>query len=188
MKKTSNKKAIIDVCMVGILIALGVVLSAFLQIPLFGDIRADLSYVVIIYACYAYGSLKGGFVAMTIAMMESTLFTSYGFSISWAVANLVLGLLIGLSFELTKNLKAKRYVYYVINISVIVCAVAIGMLGFKTMIECLLYSIPFEVKIVKNLVAFALDCTVSLIGFCIVLPKIIKDKKNQDVVEKETEQ
>ena len=174
-----KKRIVFDICLIAVLIALGVVFSAFLQIPIYSDIRLDLSYIIIVYICYRFGALYGGFSAMSIAMLESTLFTAYGFSISWATANFVLGAIIGLSFQLTKGMKNKP-LYYIINVSSIVLAVAIGMLGIKTLIECKLYEIPFNVKIVKNSVAFGLDLGVSLLGFLVLLPRmIILDKKDE---------
>lgn len=49
--------------------------------------------------------------------------------------------------------------------------VGIGMLIFKTGIECFLYHIPFAVKIVKNAVAFGVDSAVMIAGIG-VLKKI----------------
>ena len=49
----------------------------------------------------------------------------------------------------------------------IVIFVGIAMLGAKTIIECNLYGIPFEVKIVKNLVAFGIDSITMVIGLFI---------------------
>ena len=41
------------------------------------------------------------------------------------------------------------------------------MLGAKTLIECKLYAIPFEIKIIKNLAAFAIDSITMIIGLYI---------------------
>ena len=48
------------------------------------------------------------------------------------------------------------------------------MLGAKTGIECYLYHIPFEIKIIKNLVAFGIDSLTMIIGLYIYR-KINKD-------------
>ena len=79
----------------------------------------------------------------------------YGFSISWAAANLVIGLICGFTFN-----KFKPWFRYVI----IIVSVAIGMIVVKTAIECLLYGIPVAVKVPKNLVAFAADSIVMLLS------------------------
>ena len=166
-----NKKMIFNLCLNAILIALGVVLSSFLQIPIFSNIKIDLSYVVIILMCMLFNPFQAGLSAMTIAMLESSLFTAYGFSISWAMANLFIGLACGTVFQLTKNMD-KKWLKYVINISSIVISVAIAMLLIKTIIECKLYAIPFEVKIVKNLVAFGVDTASCFIGYLLIIPKL----------------
>lgn len=173
-KYNMNIKDVKDLCIVAALTALGVVLSAFLQIPVYGNIKIDLSYLVIIIICYMYGSIIGGFSAMTIAMLESSLFTSLGFSISWAIANLFIGLVCGLTFSLVKKTNLKPLFKHFINVSSIVISVAIAMLFIKTGIECVLYEIPFEVKIVKNAVAFGLDVAACLLGYVLLLPKLIR--------------
>ena len=185
-----NIKAVKDLCIVAVLIALGVVLSAFLQIPIYSNIKIDLSYIVIIVICYMYGAVVGGLGAMTIAMLESSLFTSLGFSISWSIANLFIGLVCGLTFTLTRTKVKELAVKHSINIIAIVASVAIAMLFIKTGIECVLYEIPFEIKIAKNAVAFGMDVTVCLIGYSMLLPKLIRMnmyKLNSDLAEPETE-
>ena len=88
--------------------------------------------------------------------MESILFSPYGFSISWFIANLIIGLGCGITFKKTQSVW--------IRIAAIIGFVAIGMLGVKTGIECYLYHIPFAVKIIKNAVAFGVDTITMLIG------------------------
>lgn len=181
-------KNVKDLCIVAVLIALGVVLSAFLQIPIYSNIKIDLSYIVIIVICYMYGAVVGGLGAMTIAMLESSLFTSLGFSISWTVANLFVGLVCGLTFSLTRHRNIKEVYKHIVNAVAIVLSVAVAMLFIKTGIECVLYEIPFEIKIAKNAVAFGLDVTVCLIGYAIMLPKLIRMnlyKLNEDLREEE---
>ena len=88
--------------------------------------------------------------------LESILFSPYGFSISWFVANLIIGLGCGIVFKKIENIW--------LRIAAIVGFVAVGMFGAKTGIECYLYHIPFAVKIVKNAVAFGVDTATMLIG------------------------
>ena len=49
-----------DICLIGVLLALGIVLSSFLQFRLIGDIKVDLSYLVIVIICYLYGDQRKG--------------------------------------------------------------------------------------------------------------------------------
>lgn len=143
--------------MVGIalLTALYCVLSAMMKIPFIGAISLDLGYIALTVGCAVFGPWAG-FIGAVGCGLESILFSPYGFSISWFVANLIIGVGCGIVFKKTDNIW--------IRIASIIGFVAIGMLGAKTGIECYLYHIPWAVKIVKNLVAFGVDSLVMIIG------------------------
>jgi len=143
---------------IAILTALYCVLSAMMKIPLIGAISLDLGYVALAVGCLMFGPW-GAFIGAVGCGIESILFSPYGFSISWFVANLIIGLGCGCVFIHTKD-TWKRIV-------AIIIFVAIAMLGAKTFIECNLYGIPFEVKIIKNLVAFGIDSFTMIIGLFI---------------------
>lgn len=151
MKKTLIKK----IAYIGLLTALYCVLSAMMKIPFIGAISLDLGYIALALACALFGPW-GAFVGAVGCGLESLIFSPYGFSISWFVANLIIGLGCGLVFKYSKKIW--------IRIIAIIGFTAIGMLGAKTGIECYLYNIPFAVKIVKNLVAFGIDAGVMIFG------------------------
>ena len=140
---------------IAILTALYCVLSAMMKIPFIGSISLDLGYVALALGCILFGPWAA-FIGAVGCALESILFTAYGFSISWFVANLIIGLGCGIVFKKTENVWMR--------IAAIIIFVAIGMLGAKTAIECYLYHIPLAVKIVKNLVAFGVDSLVMIIG------------------------
>ena len=150
-----KKLKTIDIAVLGMLTALYVVLSAFLKFTLFGNIMVDLGYIAFAFALCLYG-LWGTIVGVLGCALESILFSAYGFSISWVLANLTIGLICGANFLHLKT-KWSKYLITVI-------AVAAGMLLVKTAIECSLYHIPVEVKIVKNLVAFGADSVTMILG------------------------
>ena len=139
----------------GVLTALYVVLSAFLKFSLFGNIMIDLGYITFAVALCTFG-IYGTIVGVIGCALESILFSAYGFSISWVCANLTIGIICGLTFpRFHKNIW--KYI--------IACvAVAIAMIGVKTIIECNLYNIPLAVKIPKNLVAFYADSITMVLG------------------------
>ena len=143
---------------IAILTALYCVLSAMIKIPFIGAISLDLGYIALTLSCGLFGPWAA-FIGAVGCGLESILFSPYGFSISWFVANLIIGLGCGITFKKTKNIW--------IRIVAIIGFVAIGMLGAKTGIECYLYHIPFAVKIVKNAVAFGVDTITMLIGLTI---------------------
>ena len=150
------------VCAIAVLTALYVVLSAFLKINIIGNIQLDLGYIAFAVALCEFG-IYGAIVGIVGCALESILFSAYGFSISWVVANTIIGIGCGITFMF-----AKKSWQRVIVIIVFCCA---GLLGAKTIIECALYSIPYAVKIPKNAVAFGIDTFVMMIGL-IVYSKI----------------
>ena len=149
---------------IALLTALYCVLSAMMKIPFIGAISLDLGYIALTLGCAIFGPW-GAFIGAVGCGLESILFSPYGFSISWFVANLIIGLGCGYVFKKTQ-VNWKRIV-------AILGFVAIGMLGAKTGIECYLYHIPFAVKIVKNLVAFGVDAATMIIGLGIT-NKVVK--------------
>ena len=143
---------------IAILTALYIVLSAMMKIPFIGAISLDLGYIALAIGCQKHG-MWGAFIGAVGCGIESILFSPYGFSIGWFVANFIIGIGCGYVFTHYKE-DWKR-------VLAIVVFVAIGMLGAKTLIECKLYGIPFEVKIVKSLVAFTVDSITMIIGLYI---------------------
>lgn len=173
-------KSVYGLVLLAMLIALGIVLSAFLQFRLIGDIKIDLSYIVIVVICYLYGGIVGGISAGLIAGLESLLLSNYGFSISWTSANVIIGLITGLM--ISHNHIKHKILKHALNIGVMTISCAIGLLLVKTVIECNLYDIPFEVKIVKNAVAFGADLTCMIIGYFALLPIVLKIERNNRVI------
>ena len=154
-----NKPTVRKISGIAILTSLYVVLSAMMKIPFIGAISLDLGYIALTVGCAMFG-MWGAFIGAVGCGIESILFSPYGFSIGWFVANLIIGLGCGFVFKHTEK-TWKRIV-------AIIFFVALGILVTKTGIECFLYSIPFEVKIVKSIVAFAIDTITMIIGLTVV--------------------
>jgi len=154
------------ICYLAVLTALYVVLSAFLKFTLIGNIQVDLGYIAFAFALCEF-SVYGVFVGVIGCSLESVLFSAYGFSISWAVANAFIGLGCGIFFSMSKKVWFRS--------AITILFVAMGVLCAKTIIECSLYSIPYSVKIPKNAVAFAADSVVMIMG--VILHKSIKNKR-----------
>lgn len=163
------KNNIKKICMLAVLTALYVVLSAFLKIPFIGNIQLDLGYIAFAVALYMFG-MYGIFVGVIGCSLESLLFSAYGFSISWAIANLLIGLIVGIVFHALRG-KEKQ----LLRIGSIIIGCVVGLLIAKTAIECYLYDIPLLVKIPKNAVACAVDAIVMIIG--VYLAHILERRK-----------
>ena len=161
------KEKIKTMTLVAILTALAIVLSTWVKVPLISDIKLDLSYIVLTVAVLRTGLLGGIFVGGVSAFLGSLLFSAYGLSPSWILANIVTAIIL---WAFVKLAKGKTWV---IAIGVVVAA-AVGMLGVKTFVECTLYDIPLLVKIPKNAVAFAADAAVMELG--LFVNKFIKVK------------
>ena len=158
-KLTTNK-----ITGIALFTALYCVLSSMMKIPFIGAISLDLGYIVLAIGCAAWGPW-GAFIGAVGCGIESILFSPYGFSISWFIANIIVGLGCGYVFSKTE-ITWKRLIAVIIFM-------AVAMLGAKTLIECNLYGIPFEIKIVKNAVAFGIDSLTMIIGVFLT-PRIKK--------------
>lgn len=156
------------ICYLAVLTALYVVLSAFLKFNIIGNIQPDFGYLAFAVALCMFG-VWGTVVGVIGCSLESILFSAYGFSISWAVANLIIGLICGIPLKNTKSILWK--------IVIIVWACILGVLIAKTVIECYLYAIPIEIKIPKNATAAAIDAAVMICGL-LLSNRIIKAKDN----------
>ena len=154
------------ICTLGILTALYVVLSAFCKVNLIGNIMLDFGYVAFAVALCLYGPI-GAVVGVVGCALESILFSAYGFSISWVVANALIGIGFGFACKYTENIW--------VRIAAMLAASLVGLLGAKTGIECVLYSIPLAVKIPKNAVAWVADSAMMVFG--ILLAPKLKIKK-----------
>lgn len=155
-------------CYLAVLTALYVVLSAFLKFPLIGNIQIDLGYIAFAVALCMFGA-QGAFVGVIGCALESILFSAYGFSLSWVVANAIIGIGCGLMYGKSEKLLWRAVITIIF--------VALGMIVVKTAIECYLYSIPLAVKIPKNAIAFVADAT-TMICELIFHNTIIKRNKN----------
>lgn len=150
-----NTKAIVTF---GMLAALYVVLSATIKIPFIGHIVLDMGYIILTVTAVCFGAIPAAIVGAVGCAIESMLFTALGFSVSWVVMNVIVGLIVG--YVATRPaVDNKRWIIALI----IPFAVFLGVVA-KTGIECVLYNIPVAVKIPKALVAFAVDSVVMIIG------------------------
>jgi len=153
MRKTKK------MCYIAVLTALYVVVGAFLKFPLgLGNIQIDLGYIVYAVALCMFG-IAGTFVGTVGCAIESILFSAYGFSIGWVVANLVIGIGCGIVFGKSES--------FVVRSLAIVAFTALGMLVAKTAIECALYSIPVAVKLPKSVAAFVADSVTMICGLAL---------------------
>lgn len=154
------------ICNLSIGIALWVVLASVLKVPLIGHIQTDLGYIVFGVYCVIFG-WQAAIVGGIGCLFESLIFSGW-FPIGWILGNIFIGIVCGVVLN---KYKINKIVMFII----VLISVFVGIGIIKTVIECVLYQIPFEVKIVKNMIATVADMIPMYIG--VVLGQIFKDKK-----------
>ncbi len=148
-----------SVCLTGIGIALYVVLSMLIKIPVIGHISLDLGYIVLAIYCYFYGEISGAIVGACGCFLVSLLGSGW-IGIGWPLGNLFIGAVCGRTYKMKK-----WDILFHILFTIVAVFIGIGLI--KTIIECAMYSIPFEVKFVKDCVAFIMDAITMCIGLLI---------------------
>lgn len=161
MNKTVKKVAYL-----GIGIALYVVLSMAVKIPLISHIQTDLGYIAFGVYLYLFG-VPAVVVGVIGCLLESLLVTGW-VPIGWMVGQAFIGITCGFVYRDFKKNNILLVLFTIVS-------VFIGVGVIKTVIECYLYNIPFMVKIVKNTIATAVDIVPMVVG--LFLGKFL-EKKN----------
>ena len=141
----------------GMGIALYVVLSMTIKIPLINQIKTDFGYL-------AFGAFLNlfGMPATVVGVAGCIIANSFvgsAFPPGWVLGQLFVGLFCGYLFGRTEKLWLKCIIA--------VSGVFIGIGIIKTFIEVWLFRIPFNIKIIRNLVAFVADVIPMVIGVII---------------------
>lgn len=168
------------ICFTAMGIALFVVLTLALQVPVFENYYLCLGYIAMAIYIYYFGAVSGTLVG-TIGVLIYCLLTSglRGMP-GWMLGNIVIGIGCGLAARFANKQKSVGIKQLVMMIAVII-STAIGILIVKSLVEVVLYAIPFMVRVASNIFAFVADVVVLMVGFsiCITgekfLRKIIKD-------------
>ena len=128
-------------------IALFVVLSLCLQVPIFQNYYLCLGYVVMTIYCYSVGVLSGTLVGTLGVILYCLLISGLRGMPGWTIGNLFLGIVLGLTFIWIKKIK-KPIIETVLSILITIVSTAFAMLVIKSSVECLLYSQPFLARLI----------------------------------------
>ena len=170
-----RKDVIKNIAVYSMGIALFVVLSLCLQVPVFQNYYLCLGYVAMTLFCYSV-SITGGILSGTLGVViYCMLINGLRGMPGWAIGNLFLGIVMGITFKAVKKIN-KPIIETIISSIVIVIGTAIAMLGLKSSVECLLYSQPFWVRVTTNIPAFITDALIIIISIpiCRILEPHVK--------------
>ena len=144
-------------------IALFVVLTLCLQVPVFENYYLCLGYIAMMVFCYYFGPIVGGTIGFCGVVLYCLLTNGLRGMPGWAIGNIIIGITVGLACKLTvhtKNIWARNSII----VLAIVLSTAIAMLGVKSLVESILYSQPIMIRITKNVYAFVADAIVLVLG------------------------
>ncbi len=156
-------------------IALFVVLSLCLQVPVFENYYLCLGYVVMAVYCYSFGTFCGTVVGFLGVVLYCVVISGLRGMPGWSLGNVVIGISLGLAFKYTRSLKSV-FLQTVIHCVVIAAATALGILVIKSETESLLYLQPFLIRVAKNTSAFIADAVMLIVSLpvCRILDKYAK--------------
>lgn len=163
-------------------IALFVVLSLCLQVPIYQNYYLCLGYFVMAVWLYSFGVLKGTIVGTLGVILYCILTGGLRGMPGWTVGNFVIGIIVGFNFKFTKSLReicknkvsgiwinVSAVLFTVIDAFVIVFATTLGILIAKSFIEHLLYAQPMLVRITTNSTANIADIVTLIVALPLVL-------------------
>lgn len=172
-------------CATAMGIALFVALSLCLQVPVFENYYLCLGYVVMAVYCYSFGIFSGTAVGVLGVVLYCLIIGGLRGMPGWCLGNLAIGILMGLSFRLTRGMKHGA-IWWIIQIIVIMASVAVGILGLKSLLEHVIYAQPFLLRIANNIYAFVADVVMLLVSLpiCVKLDSYLKKYMPRLVTER----
>lgn len=148
-------------------VALFVVLSLCLQVPVFENYYLCLGYLVMAVYLYSFGTLAGTIVGFLGVVLYCVVISGMRGMPGWSLGNIVIGVALGLTFRATRSIPSE-ILKTGIHCVVIVASTALGILVVKSETEHLMYAQPFLIRAGKNLSAFIADSAMLIISLPIV--------------------
>lgn len=163
------------ICFTAMGIALFVVLTFALQVPVFENYYLCLGYIAMTIYLYYFGIISGTLVGTLGVLIYCFLTGGLRGMPGWMLGNVVIGIVCGLSVKYAIRQKRLWSKQMIMCVSVII-STAVGILVVKSAMEVILYSIPFVVRVASNIFAFVADVIVLLVGFeiCIAGDKFFR--------------
>lgn len=158
-----KKRDVLFICVTAAGVALFVVLSLCLQVPVFENYYLCLGYVAMAVFCYSFGAAGGMAVGVLGVVLYCLLINGLRGMPGWALGNGLIGLVLGIVFGRTRGME-KKGLKYLTAAAAIFLSVTAGILGVKSLTESLLYTQPLLLRVGKNVYAWVADLVVLLIS------------------------
>lgn len=147
----------------GLGIALFVVLTLCLQVPIFQNYYLCLGYIVMAVYLYSLGVSSGVIVGVFGTIIYCLIIGGLNGLPGWATGNIAIALILGLIFRVTRKV-GNNILWFAINTMAILIGTALGILVIKSGVEFFLYAQPFWFRVTNNVFAFIADCFVLIVA------------------------
>ena len=174
------KNSLRRITVTGIGIALFVVLALCLQVPVFQNYYLCLGYLVMAVYCFSIGTVSGTVTGVLGVVIYCLLTGGLRGMPGWALGKIAIGFAVGLASVKIRG-SQKTWAGYLIWITASVAGTAAGILGIKSLVDSLIRSQPFLVRVGMNIYAFIADAFVLIIALplCLALDPHIKKILNK---------
>ena len=152
------------VCINGMGVALFVVMTLCLQVPVFENYFLCLGYVAMAIYIYYFGTTSGVIVGTVGVFIYCLLTSGLRGMPGWILGNIVIGIICGTTAKVVKKYN-RKYIKEIMMIISVIISTAIGILVVKSLVEVVLYGLPFMVRVANNIFAFVADVIVLVLGF-----------------------
>ncbi|MBR1759379.1 MAG: ECF transporter S component [Lachnospiraceae bacterium] len=165
-----------DITFTAIGIALFVVLSMCLRVPVFENYYLCLGYIVMTVYIWCFHWYEGAIVGF-LGVILYCIIGSLGFNgmPGWSLGNIFIGLIMGVALKQIQKLKNKTLQVVLMAIAAVI-ATFVGILIVKSLIDSVVVSQPFVVRFGKNMTSFIADAFVIVVSLpiCVLVEKPAK--------------
>ena len=165
-----------DITFIAIGLALFVALSMCLRVPVFENYYLCLGYIVMTVYIWCFKWYEGAIIGC-LGVILYCIIGGLGFNgmPGWAVGNIVIGLIIGMTLKFIQKIKNKT-VQVILTALVAIVATFVGIELIKSLIDSFVVRQPFVVRFAKNMTSFISDAFVIVVSLpiCALVEKTAK--------------
>lgn len=144
-------------------VALFVVLSLMLQVPVYQNYYVSLGYFVMAMYMWSFGAVDGTIVGAAGVVLYCIITGGTRGMPGWTIGNVFIGIFLGTVFGITKSMwndpqkRVNKVFITGVNVAAIVFSTIFGILLMKSFTEVVLYAQPMTVRMATNLAATIAD-------------------------------